>query len=508
MDPALLRFVLLLALFAAACTSAPGGGSGSALKTDAQAAADLGTELTVVEETSEENDELVADTEEDVGDAAAIEIAGQIKDIAALADQTPAIEDVKASNDAAAEVSDAADVKSVADVIDATPDVAPIEDLKAETEIAQPPDVEPADVPPDVPAVPPLGGKPGAGCPGVEGADACSADGKLRVQCIFGAWTTLQHCGFGLCKAVYTAGGAVLTTCGTPKVSYPDISRACSRYFKCFGNVVDHETCVRANMHPEQFAKGQPYGQKVPVVELAYAEMYKSPVCASKAETCASLAECIHFFPNEMCAGPTQGCSGDVAWNCNAGGKALAVGCKAYGQTCAMVSGVATCANVGKCVAPAVSLCDEQTSTACVGIDAGKVIELAASCEATGKSCVPGSPSTNCTGATITPCDVAKTPGACFKNKAVNCVGGSSIAESCPAATSCVLLDQFNLMAPTCPASDGCALALCSESVQCAMQAKCVGTQVWFCENGLPAIFDCKDLGMSCASGGKGPHCQ
>lgn len=507
MHPALLRSLLALAFFAAACTPAQGGGGGSALKSDSQPGADV----TNAEETLEESDEQTANDQEDpdaadhADDDAALDVAQPVNDVAAPSDVTSATGDAAIEKDAAKEVSDAGNPK---DAVDAIADIAPIEDLEAEPEIAQPPDVEPADLPPDVPAVPPVGGKPGAGCPGVEGADACSADSKQRVQCIFGAWTTLQHCGFGLCKAAYTAGGAVLTTCGTPKVSYPDISRACSRYFKCFGNVVDHETCVRANMHPEEFAKGMQSGQKIAVVDLAFAELYKSPVCASKATTCASLAECIHFFPADQCAGPAQGCSGDVAWNCNAGGKALAVGCKTYNLGCAMVAGLATCASPGKCVAPAVSLCDEQTSTACVGVDAGKVIELSKSCEATGKSCVAGSGAPDCSGPTITPCDVAKTPAACVKGKTVNCVAGSSIVDRCPAATSCVLLDQFNLMAPTCPSSDGCGLALCSESAQCAMQAKCVGTQVWFCEKGLPAIYDCKDLDMTCVNNAKGPHCQ
>jgi hypothetical protein len=379
-----------------------------------------------------------------------------------------------------------------------------------------------SDAPDDVPEVTdtwiaPKGGVPGSNCSGQEGTPACSSDGKLRVECVNGAWTGIQHCGFGLCMAEKSPGGAVLTKCGVPPAKLTALNTACARFLKCFPTAASHEECVRANVYPGPFQAGIVVGVAMKVPDLALGELHAVPDCAQKAATCADLAECLYFFPAQKCiggaspgGGASQSCDGELGWTCVAAGKALAVNCAAFGTQCAMLSGAPACVKSAPCEGGAKAVtCAGSVATHCV--QAGtKVVGLQRDCAVVGKTCSPGAASLEaaCNGAVTKPCSFGQGfSAACEGGKTVNCVGGATTTAACPAATSCAVEDQFGLFWPGCPTSQ-CGKATCTEGLPCAMAAKCNGSEVWYCEQKSPAAFDCKSVGMNCAMAANGPRCQ
>ncbi len=353
------------------------------------------------------------------------------------------------------------------------------------------------------------GGNPGTSCLGFEGEDACSKDGKRRVQCINGAWTTLQHCGFGLCNQAGSPGGATVTSCGVPKAKLKALNQACARYISCFKPSLSHEDCVRINLHPDLFNASLPAGQPQAIAQLAVAQLQSSLACAGAATTCPALAECVQFFPEGKCqGGPNQGCDGQIAWSCGGQAKPLAVNCKALGMICTSVFGAPTCLKPMPCGAVQSASCADTVASLCVSDGAGGTFGLGLDCTTKASTCTAGA--SNLSGACGSPakCTASTFTAACTGNIARNCVSGITIAQSCPAGTTCMLADNFDLLGAACPDGQQCPKSACSEGVPCTGASKCNGSELWFCEAKSPAAFECKDVGMTCGVGANGPRCQ
>lgn len=355
--------------------------------------------------------------------------------------------------------------------------------------------------------VAPEGGNPSTGCFGKDGTVACSLDGKFRVECIDGAWTAIQHCGFGVCTVSLANGGAVLTTCGVPKTKLIELSSACARYNTCFGPV-SHEVCVRANLSPVAFAAGFGSGAMSKVAGIAFAEIGNNLTCAGKAKTCAALAECLYYFAINKCATSAIGCENDVAYTCT-GSVALATNCKKFGMFCAE-GATAQCFKGAPCKPSDPPKCDGQVWQACVPVTSDSGYLTSVDCEAAPGSCNSKTTvlASACSNAALAPCTMATTAPVCAKNAKVICQGSETVTTPCPPGMQCAVEDQFGLFNAECPDSQSCAKALCTEGGACAMQAKCNGSEVWFCQAKQPVSFDCKTLGLGCAMTAAGPACQ
>ncbi|MSP91687.1 MAG: hypothetical protein EXR79_07770 [Myxococcales bacterium] len=526
-----------------ACTAAPAPSGGSTgvfpLQFDAVAAADGG--LLDAADASGQGDaapRAALDAARDPTDAAAAS-AGDTAEpdatAATLADAETGNADAETGN---ADATRAADMATVVDGAPASPDAASLADTAPDAsdgdagdvgsasgdsdagkgDGASPPldasvaagDAVAADGADAAPWAPPAGGAPGSGCPGKEGQTACSADGKLRVECINGAWTGLQHCGFGLCSATFSAGGGILTTCGMPPAKLVALNAACARYLKCFAPAASHEHCVHANVYPGPFLQGAANGEPRKVVDLALSELHGVAACAAAAKTCGALAECLYYFAAPKCVGPQKsGCDGDLAWACGTDAKALAVNCKGYGMQCAAIGGDAVCLAPAACAAAAPVACSGAQAKLCTAVGPA-VLGQIRDCGPTGKACVAGAASLAqaCAGAVVTPCAAKEFLASCAAGKAVNCLASATTTTTCPPATACALEDGFGLLHPACPDGQACTVARCTEGVPCTSVAKCTGSEVWFCEAKAPAAFDCKAVGMTCGMAATGPRCQ
>ena len=355
---------------------------------------------------------------------------------------------------------------------------------------------------------PPVGGNPGSGCYGKDGTVTCSADSKYRVECNNGAWTAIQHCGFGVCTASLSVGGAILTTCGVPKAKLLAINDACARYIKCFGGP-SHEDCVRANVDPAGFSAGLSVGVPRPVIQLAFREIQANVGCSGKATTCSGLAECLYFFGQSKCPTAT-GCSDDLAWKCAGGGATLAINCKAVGGKCTIAGGQASCIKAESCSPASTVTCAKSVGSMCSKFEDNKLWLVQVDCAAAVGSCVGGASSlaSTCSGPVETPCDGKDFVPKCDGKAAQNCQSGDTVTTSCAASMTCVVENQFNLFESACPAGQGCAASLCADGGACTAKAKCNGSEVWFCENKQPVAYDCKSVGMTCGLAPSGPRCQ
>ena len=408
------------------------------------------------------------------------------------AEETPDTDETPDA-DAAAEAADD-------DVTDAAADA--MADAGADTA----PDAAPEDAVVDV-WQPPTGGKPGTGCFGKDGTVACSLDGKFRVECIDGAWTAIQHCSFGICTASLAAGGGVITTCGVPKSKLNDLNAACARYNSCFGPL-SHEQCVRANLSPAAFVAGIADGAASKVQSLAFAELGNNLACAAKAKNCTALAECLYYFGGNKCATSTIGCENDVAYSCVAGAP-LATNCKNFGMVCAK-NAAAQCFKGAPCKTSDPPTCTADVWSGCLTISGYDGYTQKVDCGALPGGCNKDATTAAnaCSGAPVTPCKMAELAPICKANAAVSCIGGDTVTAPCPPGTLCALEDQFSLFNPVCPENQACSKILCSELGACAMQSKCNGSEVWFCEAKQPASFECKEVGMTCTMTSSGPACQ
>lgn len=354
----------------------------------------------------------------------------------------------------------------------------------------------------------PIGGQPDSGCPGQDGAVACSPDGKYRVECTNGAWTAVQHCGFGACTAQKTPGGAVLTKCAVLATKNTDASAACALYSKCFGGP-SHETCVRGVLATSAVVGGLPVGKPIAVVDVAFTGIASNLACAAAATTCQALAECLYFFNPPKCLAASAGCSGDVAWQCT-GSAALAVSCKAVGMNCLSNGSTAQCIAAQPCPSPAPVTCADGIASKCSNQIDGKPWLEKLDCAAAAGSCQSGATSlaAGCAGPPETPCKVKEFSVYCKDNVAHMCAGGDTVKTVCGPGLSCVVENQFAIFVKQCPEGEGCTLATCSEGGACSAKSKCNGSEVWFCEAKQPVAYDCKAKGMGCVTGAQGPRCQ
>lgn len=373
---------------------------------------------------------------------------------------------------------------------------------------------------PDAPdsAVPPAAGpglvQLGAACPGWEGEPTCSNDKKWRLECVNGAWTPQQHCGFGLCKVVQSAGGAAVTTCAVPAASDPALSKACARLMGCFNPGLSHEACVRRAAEPSAVASELGVGRQLTVAEAAVLELASVANCAAAAGNCAALAQCFQYFLTPKCGSTSSsGCDGDIAWTCAGQTSPLAVNCKSLGMQCLKAGPTATCINPAPCPAGAqASTCAGQTALQCVTGGDGKAVGITSNCLETQGTCKQGvtAPASPCTGPAL-PCKADVPPAQCLKGPPVAvlvCSPGAQVVTTCPANTNCLLLDQFGQLGPSCPAGQVCLKGECGSGGPCSQPSKCVGSSVLFCEKGWPASFDCKDVGKTCVAATSGPRCQ
>lgn len=355
---------------------------------------------------------------------------------------------------------------------------------------------------------PPTGGAPGSSCAGQEGTVACSLDGKFRVECNNGAWMALQHCGFGVCSAQLSAGGAVVTTCAVPDTAMVELNTACARYTQCFGGV-SHETCVRANLLGAAWSGNFTAGSTHTVAQVALAHLQGNLACAAKANSCSQLAACIYLFATPTCQVSASGCEGQVAWQCS-GGTALGANCAMLGMKCAVFQGVGQCVQAPACAVPASVACNGNTASQCVAAVDGKAYALTRDCNATGGGCKAGvaSLSGGCSGPPPVTCTSQGFAASCSDGKTKNCAAGVEQAAACPFGTSCAVQNDFELLLPVCPPGQICTKATCTEGGSCAMAARCNGSEVWFCQAKQPVAFDCKTIGASCQAGVDGPLCK
>lgn len=354
----------------------------------------------------------------------------------------------------------------------------------------------------------------GAACPGWEGEPTCSNDKKWRLECVNGAWTPQQHCGFGLCKLAQTTGGAPVTTCGVPPASDPTLSKACARLFSCFDPGISHQACVRRAAEPSAMGIELGIGRKLTVPEAAVLELGAVANCAASAANCADLAQCFQFFLAPKCGSTgNSGCDGDIAWTCAGQSSPLAVNCKGLGMQCFKAANSVSCVNPAPCPGGAqASTCTGQTALQCLAGSDGKVVGLTSNCLETAGTCQPNvaAPGNPCSGPAV-PCKADVPPAQCLPgppSAVLICSPGSQVATPCPSNTKCLLEDQFGQLAPTCPAGQVCLKGECGSGGPCSQPSKCVNGSVWFCEKGWPASFDCMAIGKTCVVAASGPRCQ
>jgi hypothetical protein len=410
------------------------------------------------------------------------------------AEETAPLADSRAVGDAAAADSADADEVTGADAAD----VVWAEVAMADTVVADA----------AAPWKPPLGGTPGSGCAGQEGTLACSADGKFRVECYNGAWMAQQHCGFGVCSAQLSAGGAVITSCGVPATQKVALNSACARYTQCFGGV-SHEACVRANLAGAAWKGSFVSGSTQAVPLVAMAHLQGNLDCAAQATTCGQLAECIYLFATPTCQAATSGCEGQVAWQCQ-GSTALGANCAMLGMKCAVIQGLAQCVQAPACAEAGSVTCNGTIASQCVASSDGKNHALTRDCSVTGGGCkaAVATLASACSGPPPATCEVQGFAAGCVGGKTKNCKSGVEQLASCPWGTTCAVQNSFELLLPDCPAGETCLQAGCSEGGGCAMTARCKGSEVWFCEAKQPASFDCKTIGASCQVTAAGAHCK
>ncbi len=369
----------------------------------------------------------------------------------------------------------------------------------------------------DAAAPPPVGpglAQLGAACPGWEGEPTCSNDKKWRLECVNGAWTPQQHCGFGLCAVVQAAGGAAVTTCGVPPVSDPALSQACARLLGCFDPGLSHQACVRRASEPAAVAGELGVGRKLTVAEAAVLELGSVANCAASAANCADLAQCFQFFLAPKCGSTANsGCDGDIAWTCSGQKAPLAVNCKGLGMQCFHTGSSVSCVNPAPCPAGAQpSSCTGQTALQCVAGSDGKVVGLTTNCLETAGTCKANvaAPANPCSGPAV-PCQPDAALAQCLPGSPavlMICSPGSQVKKTCASKTNCLVQDQFGQLGPSCPAGQLCTQGECGSGGPCSQPSKCDNGSVWFCEKGWPASFDCKALGKSCVVAASGPRCQ
>ena len=348
---------------------------------------------------------------------------------------------------------------------------------------------------------------PGSGCKNNDGAKACSKDGKLRLECINGAWTPLSHCGFGVCIAKAAVSGPALLSCSVPLTTSTVAATACARFLPCFAPQLSMEACMRAALTPNFVAADHAGGSLADLPTAAMLGLANAAPCVAKTASCGQLAECLHIFPQPKCGSASgSGCDGAFAWSCT-GGATLVGDCAALGVGCTVVAGAPVCMLDQVCAPGDVSLCAGTMAKACVTTPAGNrgaVLD----CGALGLSCndgvaVAASAASAC-GAAVA-CPAQAVPG-CAGAMLTSCDAGKWRQMSCGSGLSCAYVDDTGLLANPCPLGGSCDSATCVQGPSCSHASRCEGTEVWYCEQGQPRRFDCKTVDKTC-TGGAAPRC-
>ena|GEM_PF-2828268 len=353
----------------------------------------------------------------------------------------------------------------------------------------------------------PYGGPVGGQCKGLSGTVTCSNDWKHRVMCVNGAWTSLQHCGFGACKRFKSAGGAVLSECFVPKVKHKALARACSRYLKCYNPPMSLEDCVRLNLHGKKLGASIPAGQVREVHNVAVYQLLDALKCIDQTKTCNDLAQCLHWFPVDKCGKATNaGCDAQVAWACKGHGKPVAASCGALGMTCHVFGGKATCAKSLACKAPKAS-CTGLVAKDCIKDAEGSTVGVVSDCALIGNTCKHDLATDTAGCDQPLKCTTQFKP-TCDATGATNCVSGVKMKRVCGLGQSCKFLDHLGHFASHCPIGIDCKQTGCSEGGTCSAPPFCKGHIAHYCEGGWPVALDCKSIGMSCANTKFGVRCQ
>ena len=367
-------------------------------------------------------------------------------------------------------------------------------------------DVNDADAPPTGP--PPA--VPLSSCKGSNGSKTCSVDGKLRLECILGAWTPLAHCGFGVCAAKAQDSGPAQLSCSVPTSAHAELATACARIIGCFAPSQSLERCMRAALAPSFEAADAGNGILVDPILATFASLQPALACISTSNTCTSLAQCVHLFTQPKCNGGAQsGCDGNLAWQCS-GGAALVGDCAKIGVNCAIVAGQPRCLADAPCPIGDVSTCTGRVGTVCLQTSAGNRAAKI-DCGALGLQCAANinatsNIATGCGPASACPAAGSGIP-ACEAAKLATCTANKLVETTCPAQSVCLLQDDFGLLAPTCAPNSNCETALCGQGGSCSHVSRCQGSEVWYCEQGQPRSFDCASIGKTCVAGAN-PRCS
>lgn len=351
---------------------------------------------------------------------------------------------------------------------------------------------------------------PLSSCKGANGSKTCSVDGKLRLECILGAWTPLAHCGFGVCAAKAQPSGPAQLSCSVPASSHAELAAACARTISCFAPSQSLERCMRAALAPSLEAADAGGGALIDPMIATFASLAPALACISTSNSCATLAQCIHLFPQPKCtSGASSGCDGNLAWQCT-GGAAVVGDCAKIGVNCAVVAGQPRCLADAPCPIGDVSSCAGRVNTVCLQTSAGNRAAKI-DCGALGLQCVANlNPTSNiaagCGAASACPAAGSGIP-ACEGAKLATCSANKLVETTCPAQSVCLLQDDFGVLAPACPDNATCESALCGQGGSCSHVSRCQGSEVWYCEQGQPRSFDCASIGKSCVSGAA-PRCN
>lgn len=355
---------------------------------------------------------------------------------------------------------------------------------------------------------PPPGPQPLSSCTGKDGDKACSEDGKVRLECINGAWTPIAHCGFGVCKASPNPSGPPTLLCEVPETDHPNVAAACARYVACFAPSLGQEACVRAALTPAAVASDVGGGRALTVAEVAVVGIAPVAACVAAATSCVTVSACLQPPNPPTCASSSAtGCSAQFAYQCS-GGAPLVADCSAIGTSCVTIGGQPRCVIDQPCPAGNVSSCQGRVALACVSTSIGnRGVQI--DCGATGQTCLAGQPvasaATSACGAAV-PC-AAGLQASCQAGMRSLCEANKHVESACAKDAVCLYADEFDVGVPSCPPLSSCETVRCAGGVACSHAAKCQGTEVWYCEQGQPRRFDCKTIGKTC-TGGTNPRCS
>ncbi len=342
-------------------------------------------------------------------------------------------------------------------------------------------------------------------CKGKDGQKACSVDGKLRLECMLGAWTPMFHCGFGVCQATQPKSGPPLLSCSVPETAHPQLAAACAQLLPCVAPNLGLQACMRAALAPDLVGMDVQTGALLDPAHAALAGLLPHAACVANASGCAAVAACLGGVACP--SGPSQGCQEAMAYHCH-GGVALPMGCAKHGAICTVVEGAPRCLLDAPCPAGDVSECNDKVATACLQTPTG-LRAVKHDCGASSQNCkagvaASGNPAAACSGSLA--CPGAGVP-ACDGGALALCQGNSLVVTTCPAGEICLFEEDTGLQGPTCAPFSTCPKVVCSQAGSCTFAARCEGTEVFYCELGQPRRYDCKAIGKSCG-GGAVPRCN